>query len=794
MDRHNANPQRSLPARVTTAHLILWSIALIVVLAVLWSARTMYARTQTEAVTAASANREDDRGGNSIVHAFLDIRERDEDTPFESLSIPRTGEKSVRLCTQGTQRNKQGACGKGRKEILFDGKSVDLVFAAPIPEQGRLYLRSKATAEADIYDYAIPCSAPYYDWCPLGDGRVEAKIIRYAFTPTRLLWWALVGVLACLSLLALRTHTPQPGDTLPSGLGVPTALTILLGVRFLIAVNATISDHTLAPYIVLTGLEWLLLPSACWILMRRVDARKPWLLLLPHLCLVAMLWWIASSDVKISQYHPNLVWHLFQMKLFILIDRGVLAVFSDAFLSELFATLCIYLLAAVFLCSKKIRSLFEQDYRRHMRWLVLLTPFLLASLSLWLVSQQSEQRFHWFAFACLFALAFFCVARSLLSPKASGRPWLDTVDWAGFGFLFAMLVVAVGVSFKLRRIDAGAIFLATLAVSMVVYPILFSANSNSTFAASKADRLLGCIAKSAFITAALAMIAMPILKLLYLRDFEQTLTAQQAFPATAEVAQQDSSAAAWMNNLDAPDVIGITDRLNPCRVVPGIAGRGDGTAGSAGRSGGSEQRSSLSAEDVAWLDDCFLKNAYAVVDSNTREYEEKGHYHARFYAWLVGHPYDRIWGHESLGKLQGYQQAIANSVPAKGRWFWGDLALPDARALGTRGPFDGFSYEWLVGLHWIRPFGLLGVCMILIAHVLLYISIAWSNVLARLYVAVIGIASLWLPLQTQGAFVMIGQSTPLLTFTSFVGDFVVVLCPLLILLCIPPFVLDKGTL
>lgn len=789
MARHKSAPQPSLSARLTTAHLVLWSIALIVTLVVLLSARTMYTRMEAEAATTASASRDDDRDGNSIVHAFLDIRERDEDAPFESLSIPKAGEKTVRLCTQGTQRNKKGDCGMGRKEILFDGKRVDLVFAAPTPEQGRLYLRSQTAAEADVYDYAIPPCNDLKDWCPLGDGRVEARIVHYAFAPTRLLWWASLSMLACL-LLAWRADTPQPGDLLPSGLGVPAALSILLGVRFLIAVNATISDHTLAPYVVLTGLELLLLPSACWILMRRADARKPWLLLLPHLSLVA-LWWIVSSDVKISQYHPNLVWHLFRMKLSVLTDRGVLAVFSDAFLSELFATLCIYISAVVFLCSKKVRSFLGQDHRRHIRWFVLLTPFLLACLSLWMVGQQSEPRFHWFAFASLFALVFFCIARSFLSLKHQGRPLFDRADWAGFGFLFAMLVVAVGVSVRLRGIDAGALLLATFAVSMVVHPILFSANSNSTFAGSKADRLLGGIAKFGFIVAALVMIAMPILKLLYLRDFEQALTAQQALPAAAEMAQKDSSAAAWMKTMDAPDVMGITARLNPCRVVPGIAGRRDGSASGAGGPEGSEQRSSLSAEDVAWLDDCFLKNAYSVVDSSTREYVEEGHYSARLYAWLVGHPYDRIWGYESLGKLQGYQQAIANSVPAEGRWFRGDLDLPTAHALGTRGTFDGFSYEWLVGLHWIRPFGLLGVCMILIAHVLLYVSIAPSNLLARLYVAVIGIASMWLPLQTQGAFVMIGQSTPLLTFTSFVGDFVVVLCPLLILLCIPPFVLEK---
>jgi hypothetical protein len=241
-------------------------------------------------------------------------------------------------------------------------------------------------------------------------------------------------------------------------------------------------------------------------------------------------------------------------------------------------------------------------------------------------------------------------------------------------------------------------------------------------------------------------------------------------------------------------VMGITDTLNPCRVVPGIAGRRDPSASDIGNEDTTRQPPSLSAEDVAWLDRCFSNNAYSVVDSNTKEYQEKGHYATRLYAWLVGHPYDRIWGHESLSKLQGYQQGIANSVPAEDRWFRGDLDLPDSRALGTRTRLDGFDYEWLVGLRWIRPFGMLGVGMILIAYLLLYVSIAPSNVLARLYVAVIGIASVWLPLQTQGAFVMIGQSTPLLTFTSFVGDFVVALCPLLILLCVPPFVLDEEAL
>ncbi len=154
---------------------------------------------------------------------------------------------------------------------------------------------------------------------------------------------------------------------------------------------------------------------------------------------------------------------------------------------------------------------------------------------------------------------------------------------------------------------------------------------------------------------------------------------------------------------------------------------------------------------------------------------------ARIYSWLNANPYDIVLTNAPFGRLQELSRVRSYSIP-KSIW-WGDGGFYPYEYTEKK-KLDGAMFEHLGGLVYVKPFGLLGILLLLGCYVLIIISIHKTNYAAKIFVTTIGLVSFYILFQSMNVFPLIGHNLPLMVISSFTKDFLPICVGLVIFLCL----------
>lgn len=628
---------------------------------------------------------------------------------------------------------------KQTESSIFSNYSVE--YGYEYPNNYTLNILEK-TKNANGEQNYFPCPPQY---CEL-DGKV-LQFKELGFEP----WYAFLWALILCFCLGLCVRYRRLGD-----LNIFIAVTLLCSLRFFMSISETLFQSQYANLITLTSLELMIIPIMAATLVqssvvntRQYHSSKIDYLIILGLPIFLFLFWyrffcVSDVSVKLSdkssiaetRNHITNVVHYVTSVYFnefissVIHFNGFKSIKHPSYFAEFI------FIFGLFFFNFIVNVIYKNIFKETITIIValLITVTLMCSGLSQLAAKEDGSGLKAIPYAALLILLLPFVS---IIFKYWGEGMLKNAKKINIVIVVTFLLLVLGALFY----DSGAV--VVLLVACLAICLVFELNGRGNIEYVNKTKLL----KYTRLTFRIGFVVLGLIVLIPLVTKYYFIGKMEPYYMSSKNDHIEDR-----NIIKTPENSWLLETLNPC-VLP--------------------DKSRLEPADINRLDTCF--KTYFTENRTSR---------VRIYSWLIGQPFDRIWSPQTYGYLGGGEQARANSIP-NNTWL-GDKVVPQPDNLGfITGEKNGFMYEHAAGLFLIKPLGLIAGIAFWMALIYLYISIPRDNQGAKIYVAIIGFISVWLILQTQGVFPVIGQSLPFMTISSFSKDFFPMVCGLLIYLYFP---------
>lgn len=162
----------------------------------------------------------------------------------------------------------------------------------------------------------------------------------------------------------------------------------------------------------------------------------------------------------------------------------------------------------------------------------------------------------------------------------------------------------------------------------------------------------------------------------------------------------------------------------------------------------------LTADEIQKIDSCFQD--WSKENKNSQ---------MRIYGWLFGHPFNHVLSNNDMGRLQNIEQLKAYHFPKS--LHIGDGYMISSSHIQT---INGYEYEHIIGAVIIKPMGLFGACILIVAWFCLYYSVPKNQIATRTFIGSLGFVTMYIILQSLFVVPFFGNNSPFMSVSSFAKD------------------------